>query len=126
MSMSSSAHRLACGRRRCGTRACASRPESSDETLRVRVAKARLQQAYDTSVLRRKPRYLPFAECRKWSRAMWMETAQDWEDWLNDGRRNVVRALFSSGGGEAVMAGHTLINDSLTRVSKRCKSRACK
>lgn len=62
--------------------------DASADVLRVRVAKARLQDAYDKSVRRRKPRYLPFDEARKWARAMWMTNESDWDDWILDGRRS--------------------------------------
>ena len=65
-----------------------SESQSQSELFNIRVAKARLQHAHDRAVLKRKPRYLPFQECRRWARAMWMQNEIDWEDWLNDGRRN--------------------------------------
>ena len=65
-----------------------SESQSQSELFNIRVAKARLQHAHDRAVLKRKPRYLPFKESRRWARAMWMQNEIDWEDWLNDGRRN--------------------------------------
>ncbi|KAJ1447660.1 hypothetical protein M885DRAFT_591249 [Pelagophyceae sp. CCMP2097] len=59
----------------------------SDDDL-WRLEKARLVHDYEKAVLKRRPRYLPFQECRKWVQAMCLwSTAEEWHNWLASGEK---------------------------------------
>eukprot|EP00966_Prymnesium_polylepis_P284563 6574437-Prymnesium_polylepis.1 len=71
--------------RACAPRSCSDGDISgSDE---IRLARARLQSEWSASVLRRKPRFLPFTGARQWARAMPLDTEEDWMEWLADGEK---------------------------------------
>lgn len=52
-----------------------------------RLERARLEQQYRRELLRRPRRYLPFVEARKWARAMWFTTREDWQGMISRGEK---------------------------------------
>jgi len=52
-----------------------------------RIQQARLDAEWSASVLKRKPRWLPFFQARQWARAMWFTTEKDWRNWISDGEK---------------------------------------
>ena len=36
---------------------------------------------------RRKPRFFSYVHARQWARAMWLQTEQDWRQWIYDGEK---------------------------------------
>ena len=74
--------------RSCMTLCCAKDEESEAfDSLQRRVAKARLTEEWSASILKRKPRFLPFIGARQWARAMPFETREDWMDWIDAGEK---------------------------------------
>jgi hypothetical protein len=51
------------------------------------IERARLQENYRRELLRRPRRYLPFVEARKWARAMWFTSREDWLGMINRGEK---------------------------------------
>lgn len=48
-----------------------------------------LEEKWSTAAKKSKPRFLPFAECKKWARAQNMWTTQEeWEEWISLGEKN--------------------------------------
>ena len=59
------------------------------EDLDWRLARMKLEEQRMQRILKSKPRFLPYEDCRKWVQAWggrW-KTEQDWKDWINDGEK---------------------------------------
>jgi hypothetical protein len=56
--------------------------------LEWRLVKAKLEEAHTKSFLKSKPRYLPYAECRKWVMAWdrW-SCEEEWKEWIDMGEK---------------------------------------
>ena len=63
-------------------------PEKMDRArLNERVDRARLNEQWSKSIMKRRPRFLPFDAARQWARAMHLETEDDWREWIADGEK---------------------------------------
>ena len=63
-------------------------PEKMDrDRLNERVDRARLNDQWSKSIMKRRPRFLPFDAARQWARAMHLETEDDWREWIADGEK---------------------------------------
>ena len=60
-------------------------PERMDAIWRV--DRARLNEQWSASIMKRRPRFLPFDAARQWARAMHLETEDDWREWIADGEK---------------------------------------
>jgi len=60
-------------------------PEKMDAIWRV--DRARLNEQWSASIMKRRPRFLPFDAARQWARAMHLETEDDWREWIADGEK---------------------------------------
>ena len=73
-------------RRAACSRCCAA--ESGDqlsESDSVRLTQARLAEMERRALLKRKPRFLSFAQARDWASAMWFENEADWRRMIFNG-----------------------------------------
>ena len=61
--------------------------EMAEDPGAWRIARARLEAQHSASIRKRKPRWLPFVQARKWSRAMWFTTEEDWREWIETGEK---------------------------------------
>jgi len=59
-----------------------------DEGDYLLLYRAELQEQYRQSILKRKPRFLPYKECAKWVQAMnlW-DTQEEWDQWIANGEK---------------------------------------
>jgi hypothetical protein len=62
--------------------------ETSDDDLSWRVAKLRLEEQHTARLLKSRPRFLPYRECRKWVQA-WSRwnSEDDWMAWIDTGEK---------------------------------------
>lgn len=71
----------------CRGDAVAMKSSGSNELDSWRITAARLEEGYRKDLLRRPRRFLPFPEARKWARAMWFTSREDWMGMINRGEK---------------------------------------
>mmetsp|Transcript_29734 Transcript_29734/g.79908 ORF Transcript_29734/g.79908 Transcript_29734/m.79908 type:complete len:161 (+) Transcript_29734:78-560(+) len=65
----------------------AMKSSGSNEMDTWRIQAARLEEAHRKDLLQRPRRFLPFTEARKWARAMWFTSREDWMGMINRGEK---------------------------------------
>uniref|UniRef100_A0A7S0B905 Uncharacterized protein n=1 Tax=Pyrodinium bahamense TaxID=73915 RepID=A0A7S0B905_9DINO len=62
--------------------------EPLDEADYLMLHRAELMEGYRQSILRRRPRFLPFDECTKWVQAMGLwDNKEEWQEWIANGEK---------------------------------------
>jgi len=74
----------------CPARVAAGRADlsmSAQDLDMWRIEAVRLEERHRQELMRRPPRFLPFKEARKWARAMWFTSREDWMGMINRGEK---------------------------------------